>query len=389
MLQLVMAPLLTWLSVSADESISIDKQEALRRAHDITVVIRATHGRRVKHGSGVLMAPDGQALTARHVIADSDRIIAELGDGQIVPVKVHHVDKEWDLAVIQCLVKKPVSHGYVSGRMPEMFDRDYLMIGNPGGRGKTAQPARLSRTERVTVSWFGTKQALSVIEGPCEPGFSGGGFFDRTTGTLRGIIVAMSTSQRSKGFVVPTSDYLRFVLRQPDLVKHPRHQITLRCANAFGFWAAPVPLKSDKYRQGLYLTAVRPGGPADRLGWQIGDIMVGLERYKTECKDHVVYVLDQVHNKAQETTVILVRHGNTFRSTVTLPSAEEYNAERFADSVYRRLLAYDEYKGTSAGHAAGAAVSKTTESPETSKESKSEKESNEVGASGDRSKQNQ
>ena len=115
--------------------------------------------------------------------------------------------------------------------------------------------------------------------------------------------------------------------------------------------------------------------------------MVGLERYKTECKDHVVYVLDQVHNKSQETTAILVRDGKTFRATVSLPVAEEFNAERFADSVYRRLLAYDEYKGTSAGHAAGAAVSKTTESPETSKEAESEKGSNKVGASGDTAKQ--
>ena len=326
--------------------VSIDREEALRRAHEITLEIRALRGRRIAHGSAVVMAEDGLALTARHVVAGASRITARFTNGKIVPVKVLCVDKEWDLAAIQCLVTEPVLHGYVSGKMPDMFERDYLMIGNPGGRGKTVKPARLSRSERVTVSWFGTKQALATIEGPCEPGFSGGGFFDRDTGTLRGVIVAMSTSRAGRGFVVPTSDYLRFGAHHFDFATHPVMYATLRCWHALGIWAAPIPLKEAKYRQGLFLTHVQPNSQADRLGWQVGDIMLGLQRYKTEYKDHVIYVLDQVHKAEEETTAILARDGKVFRSTVKLPPAEKFDRRRIGDLVERKLAAYDEYRGT-------------------------------------------
>jgi serine protease Do len=61
--------------------------------------------------------------------------------------------------------------------------------------------------------------------------------------------------------------------------------------------AAKVQKLQSRYRGGLAVTEVRPGGPAAEQGIRDGDILVGLHVWETIAPDNVAYILDKAEEE--------------------------------------------------------------------------------------------
>jgi serine protease Do len=76
--------------------------------------------------------------------------------------------------------------------------------------------------------------------------------------------------------------------------------------------AQSVRQQSSRYRGGLRVTNVRPGGPAARQGIRAGDILVGLHKWETVSLDNVAYILDnEEFLQAQPAKFYILRSGET------------------------------------------------------------------------------
>ena len=72
-----------------------------------------------------------------------------------------------------------------------------------------------------------------------------------------------------------------------------------RIWGVLGLRLAAVPAEQFKafnnrvYRGGLAVTAVRPGGPAERQGIQRGDVLLGMHEWETVSPENVDYILNR------------------------------------------------------------------------------------------------
>jgi serine protease Do len=71
-----------------------------------------------------------------------------------------------------------------------------------------------------------------------------------------------------------------------------------RCWRELGLRVQPLAASrvqklQSRYRGGLAVTEVRPGGPAAEQGIRDGDILVGLHVWETIATDNVAYILDK------------------------------------------------------------------------------------------------
>jgi len=84
-------------------------------------------------------------------------------------------------------------------------------------------------------------------------------------------------------------------------MKRDTTSVDERCWSEFGLRlqplaAARVQKMQSRYRGGMLVTEVQPGGPASEQGIREGDILVGLHVWETITTENVSYILD----KAQE-----------------------------------------------------------------------------------------
>jgi len=78
--------------------------------------------------------------------------------------------------------------------------------------------------------------------------------------------------------------------------------IDLRCWQELGLRVEPLAASTvqklqSRYRGGLTVTQVRPGGPASEQGIREGDILVGLHVWETVASDNVAYILDRAEKE--------------------------------------------------------------------------------------------
>ncbi|MFO0948757.1 MAG: hypothetical protein U1D30_23015 [Planctomycetota bacterium] len=55
------------------------------------------------------------------------------------------------------------------------------------------------------------------------------------------------------------------------------------------------------------MAQVRPGSVADRAGWEVGDVLVGMDKYKMVDQDAVLYVLRDTHRDAAAVKFLVAR----------------------------------------------------------------------------------
>jgi S1-C subfamily serine protease len=223
-------------------------------------------------GSGVVIAPDGFALTSAHVVGGTDRGSASFVDGQEVPFDVAGRDRLSDLAVLRLQ-----GSGFAAAELGEAaalrVGQLVVAIGNPMGFAGSVTAGVVSalgralpvRAGRVVENVIQTDAALN-------PGNSGGALADG-----RGRVVGINTAVAGVGLglAVPIDDATRRIMHA--LMTDGRVQ---RAYIGIAGGGRPLPPRAAAAvgrPDGVEVMQVVEGSPAQLGGIRSGDLIVELD----------------------------------------------------------------------------------------------------------------
>jgi serine protease DegQ len=229
--------------------------------------------RRAGLGSGVIASDQGYILTNNHVIESVDQIEIALADSRKVPAKVVGTDPETDLAVLKIDVKDLPSITFARTEQVRVGDV-VLAIGNPFGVGQTITLGIVSGLGRTHLG-ITTFENFIQTDAAINPGNSGGALVD-ANGNLVGINTAIYSQNPQGasigiGYAIPAStarQVMEQIIQKGSVTRGwigvGVQDITREIAESFKL-AGPG---------GVLITQVERGGPADKAGIRLGDVLL-------------------------------------------------------------------------------------------------------------------
>ena len=230
-------------------------------------------------GSGVILDTRGYVITNHHVIAKAEKVTVLLNDGRSADARLAGTDPDTDLAVLKIeLDNLPEVR---TANLKELSIGDVVLaIGYPFRIGQTVTQGIISATGRSQVSQ-NTYENFLQTDAAINPGNSGGALIN-TEGEIVGInslIYTETGNFNGIGFAIPI-----------DLVTDVMNQITTNgyvIRGWLGVEGQNVPLQTLQSIglriQGVLITSVDAGGPGDKAGLEVGDIITHINQ--VEIKD--------------------------------------------------------------------------------------------------------
>ena len=224
-------------------------------------------------GSGVIINADEKGsyvLTNDHVVNGSSDMQLAFADGRVMPAKVVGTDPETDLAVLRVEGKglTPITLG--QSEKAQVGDV-VLAIGDPFGVGQTVTMGIISGLGRNRLG-VNRYENFIQTDAAINPGNSGGALVD-VNGNLIGInsvIYSRTGGSLGIGFAIPVS-----------MAKDVMEQIIAEGSVTRGFIGIAPQDITPELAESLKLKAVRGalvaqvtrGGPADKAGMKVGDVI--------------------------------------------------------------------------------------------------------------------
>ena len=224
-------------------------------------------------GSGVIFDAEGLLLTNAHVVEGADKLSVGLSDGRRVSGRVVGKDTLTDLAVVRLEGKGPWPTATL-GDSDQLNVGDWaIAVGNPFGLENTVTLGIISNLNR-NVSQLGISgKRLDLIQtdAAINPGNSGGPLLN-----AEGEVVGINTLVRSGpgaglGFAIPIN---RAQAIARELVKTGRVQHPMV---GIGLSPVPAPSSGAAVPPGAVIRSVQPGGPADKAGLKVDDVIISVD----------------------------------------------------------------------------------------------------------------
>lgn len=248
---------------------------ALVRLHVVTVY--DDQGREVKYesvGSGVIITEEGHIITNHHVAGRAKRIVCTLANKEEIEAELVGTDPLADISVVKLLPNKKRKFPFAQfGDSDELKvgDRVFAM-GSPLALSQSVTSGIVSNTELVIpevfwpfrftlegedvgslVRWIGHDAAI-------YPGNSGGPLVN-----AEGDIVGINEISLGIGGAIPGNLAKKIA---SELIAHGRVR-----RSWFGFEVQPL-LKHGNQKEGILISGVIDGSPAQDAGFSPGDVLV-------------------------------------------------------------------------------------------------------------------
>jgi serine protease DegS len=223
--------------------------------------------------SAVAIDPDGHLVTNWHVVVEAAEIQVQLADGSFVAPEVVGLDAETDLALLKIAAGSVPAILLGSSRQLRIGDV-VLAIGNPYGLTKSVTQGIVSATGRAALE-LATFEDFIQTDAAINAGNSGGALVN-TNGELVGINTAILTQDSATegiGFAIPVN-LVRGVVEE--LKQHGRvirGYLGLLPDDLTGAERAQIGLDNEL---GILITDVFAGGPAERAGLQVNDVLLSI-----------------------------------------------------------------------------------------------------------------
>jgi len=255
-----------------------EMQEFLRRFFGGQAVPRGRRGapgaqpqeERVQRGvgSGFIISDDGFVLTNAHVVEGADEVVVTLTDRREFKAKVLGSDTRSDVALLKVEARNlPSVRIGDSSRI--RVGEWVIAIGSPFNLENTVTAGIISAKARDTGEYLPLIQSDVAV----NPGNSGGPLINMR-GEVIGInsqIATLSGAFNGISFAVPIDEVMRVAdqIRKTGKVTRGRlgvqiSEVTTDVAESLGLGRA----------RGAEVAMVEPGGPADKAGVKVGDIIL-------------------------------------------------------------------------------------------------------------------
>ena len=230
-------------------------------------------------GSGFVISPNGYVLTNEHVVRGAEKITVILPDGRRFAGSVLGSHPQYDLAVVKIEGKNlPIAPLGTSNDL--MVGEWALAIGNPFGfllndTQPTVTAGVISATHRDIKSQgpnTGIYKNMIQTDAAINPGNSGGPLVN-AKGDVIGIntfIFTKSGGSEGIGFAIPI-DVAKKVVEE--LLKYGKVRNVWIGVRTWELTPYVAERLGTKDRNGLYVSVIERGSPADRAGVKVGDII--------------------------------------------------------------------------------------------------------------------
>ena len=226
----------------------------------------------LRHGTGIIINPQGYILTAGYLIMEATEIQVRLSDDQFIEAEVIGVDYESGLGLIRPVDMadlQPIALGNASRVSRGQLT---LTIGDSlESQSRIVTNGRIYEIAPFTGYWeYILERGLYVV--PQNPAFGGSPLFN-LEGEVIGIISLQLNQNQGMNLAIPIEILYEI---ESELIRYGR-VVSRRPRTWTGIYHAP-------FKQGVVVVDVIPEAPADLAGIRKGDIITHIagNRVRTE-----------------------------------------------------------------------------------------------------------
>jgi serine protease Do len=221
-------------------------------------------------GTGFIIDKSGHIITNNHVVEDADNIKVKLKDEREFEAKIIGRDPQTDLALIKIEARGDLP--VVSlGRSSDLKVGEWVVaVGSPFGLEQTVTAGIVSAKGRVIGS--GPYDNFIQTDASINPGNSGGPLLN-LNGEVVGINTAIIAHGQGIGFAIPIDMAAKIVAQLKENGEVTRGWLGVNIQDLKGDLAEYYGLKSS---EGVLVTDVVPGNPADEAGLKAKDIITAV-----------------------------------------------------------------------------------------------------------------
>lgn len=286
-------------------------------------------------GSGFIVRSDGFVVTNYHVINGAKNVKITLHDGKTFGAEVYAVDVMTDLAVLKMNATNLPTLQFGDSSKSKVGDW-VIAIGNPFGLGGTVSAGIISARGRdINIGMY---DEFIQTDAAINRGNSGGPMIN-TSGQIIGVNTAIfSTTGGGSigiGFAVPSDSVKNIVAQLITNKKVVRGWIGVQIQDLNDSMAKALNLPN---KEGSLVAAVTSGGPAEKAGLKVGDVITSANNNKI------------INKKILPKMVSVLRPGAVLNLTVVSSGVEKnviVNVASFPYSLENELADKQENKSGS------------------------------------------
>ena len=242
---------------------------------------------RRRPATGILLDGEGHVLAAHHTIEWDEDLRVSWDGERTVPAELLGRDAATDLALLRLETPPPAAPQPAPEATDPQVGHLVLALGRPGRTVRAALGIVTARADGWRNPAGARLERYLEADVRLPPGFSGGPVVDGT-----GRLVGLATTGLLRGAVmIVPAQTLRTVAE------------TLRAKGHFrrgylGIGSHPVRLQGHSrtqagVEQGLLIFSVEPGGPAERDGLLLGDVLLSLDGTPTPTLEELLEALTE------------------------------------------------------------------------------------------------
>ena len=240
-------------------------------------------------GSGFIIDKDGYIVTNNHVIDDADEIKVKLNSGKGYDAKIIGRDPSTDIALIKIKADSSYSVAKLGDSDALKVGEWVVAIGSPFGLAHTVTAGIVSAKGRVIGS--GPYDDFIQTDASINPGNSGGPLLNMK-GNVIGINTAIIASGQGIGFAIPVNmakDVIKQLKEQGEVTRGwlgvGIQDINDEMADYYGI----------KDKEGVLISKVFPGDPADEAGIKTKDIITEVNGQKIKSSHELTRIIADFH----------------------------------------------------------------------------------------------
>ncbi|HEX9837453.1 MAG TPA: DegQ family serine endoprotease [Alphaproteobacteria bacterium] len=288
-------------------------------------------------GSGVLVRADGLIVTANHVIANASEITVVLADRREYPARIVTSDQRTDLALVRI---DPAGEDLPTIELKDSDDLEVgdlvLAIGNPFGVGQTVTGGIVSALAR-TAEGVSDYSFFIQTDAAINPGNSGGALV-AMDGRLVGInsaIYSRSGGSIGIGFAIPSNMVTAVIASEAHGGRVVRAWLGAAGETVNADIARSLGMKRPT---GVIVSRLYPGGPAERGGLRVGDVVTEIDGEAVNDVQELRFRVATL-TVGEQATFTILRGGKEAKLVLALAPAPETPAREATRLAGRNPLA--------------------------------------------------